>query len=252
MSDIRLLIVDDEPLIRRGIRTMLATMPGVTVLSECGTGADAIQAIGSLPANLVLLDVQLPDCTGLEVVCHVGPERMPLVIFVTAYDEYAVRAFELNAVDYLLKPFDGDRLRSSIERARRRLAADDPTALARRLHALIEPHEHSRRERIVVRQSDHYDFVVVDTIDRIESASNFVQLYCANQTYLVSDTMNNMESKLDPKRFLRVHRQHIVNVERVVAIHPIVNGSYELELRNGVRISSGRQYKGSIQALLRA
>jgi two-component system LytT family response regulator len=182
---------------------------------------------------------------------RVGPERMPLVIFVTAYDDYAVKAFELNAVDYLLKPFDGERLRASIERARRRLAADDPTTLVRGLQALVELKDRGRPERIVVRQSDRYDFVAVDSIDRIESASNYVQLYCANQTYLVSDTMNNMEGKLDPMRFLRIHRQHIVNVERVVAIHPIMNGSYELELRNGVRIASGRQYKASIQALMR-
>ena len=251
MSDMRLLIVDDEPLIRLGMRAALGEMTGVTVLGECGTGADAIQAIASSAVDLVLLDVQLPDCTGLEVVSHFGPEHMPMVIFVTAYDEYAVRAFELNAVDYLLKPFDGERLRSSIERARRRLDAEDPTALVRQLHALIELNDRDRSERIVVRQSDRYDFVTVESIDRIESASNFVQLYCGSQTYLVSDTMNNMERKLSPKRFMRIHRQHILNVERIVAIHPIVNGCYEIELRNGVRIASGRQYKGAIQALYR-
>jgi len=252
MSDIRLLIVDDEPLIRLGIRSAVGKMAGVTVLSECGRGADAIQAMESLPVNLVLLDIQLPDCTGFDVVSHVGAERMPMVIFVTAYDEYAVRAFELNAVDYLLKPFDSERLRSSIERARRRLAADDPTALARQLQALLQLKDHGRPERIVVRQADRYDFVAVESIDRIESASNFVQLHCANRIYLIGDTMNNMESRLDSKRFMRIHRQHIVNVERVVAIHPIMNGTYELELNNGVRIASGRQYKGSIQALMRS
>ena len=252
MSGIRVLIVDDEPLIRLGIRSALEKLAGVTVLGECANGADAMQAISSLPVNLVLLDVQLPDCTGLELVSQVGPARMPMVIFVTAYDDYAVKAFELNAVDYLLKPFDADRLHSSIEQARRRLGADAPSELAGRLHALIELADPGRAKRIVVRQSDRYDFVVVDTIDRIESASNFVQLYCADRTYLVSDTMNNMARKLDPKRFLRVHRQHIINVERVVAIHPIMNGSYELELRNGVRVASGRQYKQSILALMRS
>jgi two-component system LytT family response regulator len=252
MSDIRLLIVDDEPLIRLGIRSALEKMAGMTVLGECANGAEAVQAIGSMPVNLVLLDVQLPDCTGLELVSQVGAERMPMVIFVTAYDQYAVRAFELNAIDYLLKPFDADRLRSSIERARRRLEADVPSELARRLHELLKRADPGRPERIAVRQSDRYDFVAVDTIDRIESASNFVQLYCAEKTYLISDTMNHMASKLDPKRFLRIHRQHIVNVERVIAIHPIMNGCYELELRSGVRVASGRQYKESIQALMRS
>jgi two-component system, LytTR family, response regulator len=169
-------------------------MADVKVLSECGRGADAIHAIESLRVDLVLLDIQLPDCTGFDVVSHVGAERMPIVIFVTAYDEYAVMAFELNAVDYLLKPFDSERLRASIERARRRLAADDPRTLARQLQALVELKDRGIPERIVVRQADRYVFVAVESIDRIESASNFVQLYCAHQTYLISDTMNNMES----------------------------------------------------------
>jgi two-component system LytT family response regulator len=252
MNDIRLLIVDDEPLIRLGIRSILATMDGVTVLGECGRGADAIEAINSRAIDLVLLDVLLPDCTGMEVVSNVGPERMPMVIFVTAYDEYAVRAFELNAVDYVLKPFDAERLRAGVERARRRLTAGESTALARQLRALLELSDDDRPARIVVRQSGRYDFVAVHDIDRIEAASNFVQLYCATRTFLVSDTMKRMESKLNPQHFMRIHRQHIVNMQRVVAIHPIINGCFELELRSGVRIASGRQYKESIQRFIQS
>jgi two-component system, LytTR family, response regulator len=250
MSDIRLLVVDDEPLIRLGIRSGLAKLQGVSVLGECATGAEAIRAIAGQPLDLVLLDVQLPDCTGFDVVNEVGAERMPMVIFATAFEEYAVRAFDLNAVDYLLKPFDEDRLRSSIERARQRLQAFDPKGLARQLQELLKSSGRPLPERIVVRHRDHFEFVPVEAIDWIESANNYIQLHCATKTHLVTDTMSNMEKKLDSRQFRRVHRQHIVNIGRVVMIHPIMNGSYELELRNGVRVASGRQYKATIQELM--
>src|SRR5262245_49115331 len=162
MDKLRLLIADDEPLIRRGLRTALANQPAIEVIAECENGAQAIQEVLSKQPDLVLLDVQMPDCDGLEVVKQVGPERMPPVIFVTAYDEYAVKAFELNAVDYLLKPFDETRLSASLSRARERLASKDFQALAQRFENLVAGSQKPWAERLVVRNNDRYDFVPVE------------------------------------------------------------------------------------------
>jgi two-component system LytT family response regulator len=250
MSNLRLLIVDDEPLIRSGIRAGLARLPDVEVVGECENGNDAIEAILSRQPDLVLLDVQMPDCSGLEVVRRVGPDRMPLVVFVTAYDEYAVKAFEMNAVDYLLKPFDEERLERSVERARERLALRDRAALSRQLHALVEAQRRAYAPRIVVRNGDRHEFVAVDSIDWIEAANNYVLLHCGPKTHLMSETLTAMETRLDPQRFVRIHRGRMVNVSRILAVHSLAGGSFELEMKSGIRLSTGRQFRGAVQALL--
>jgi two-component system, LytTR family, response regulator len=252
MQPLRLLIVDDEPLIRTGLRQGLAKLENIEVLGECGSGAEAVDAIRSQQPDLVLLDVQLPDCTGLEVVRQVGVERMPMVIFATAYDEYALKAFELNAVDYLLKPFDDERLARSITRAHERIERRSDDSLARQLHQLLSAQERGHLERLVVRNGNRYEFVSVDTIDWIESADNYVQLHCGPRALLHSETLSALEEKLDPRRFTRVHRRKIINLSRIRAVHPIVNGTYELEMQNGMRLATGRQYRDAIQTLLRS
>jgi two-component system, LytTR family, response regulator len=252
MQPLRLLIVDDEPLIRTGLRQGLAKLEHIEVLGECGSGAEAVDAILAQQPDLVLLDVQLPDCTGLEVVRQVGVERMPMVIFATAYDEYALKAFELNAVDYLLKPFDDERLARSIARARERIERRSDDSLARQLHQLLSAQERGHVERLVVRNGSRYEFVSVDTIDWIESADNYVQLHCGPRSLLHSETLSALEEKLDPRRFTRVHRRKIINLSRIRAVHPIVNGTYELEMQNGLRLATGRQYRDTIQTLLRS
>jgi two-component system LytT family response regulator len=250
MNSLRVLIVDDEPLIRAGIRSGLTGLAQIEVAAECGSGAEAMQALASMPVDLVLLDVQMQDCTGLDVVERVGPERMPAVIFVTAYDEYAVRAFELNAVDYLLKPFDDTRLRRSVERARDRIHANRQSDLAAQLQALLDSRAKKWPERIVVKDGERFDFVPVDSIDWIESANNYVQLHCGSRQHLLGESLTNLEARLNPARFLRIHRGRIVNVSRILAVHPLLGGTYELELRSGTRLSTGRQYKNAIQSLL--
>jgi two-component system LytT family response regulator len=250
MSNLRLLIADDEPLIRLGVRHGLAGLAGIEVVGECESGEQAMQAILSQQIDLVLLDVQMPDCTGLDVVRQIGPQRMPMVIFVTAYDEYAVKAFEMNAVDYLLKPFDDERLRASIERARERHATRNQSALTQQLQTLLD----TRREwsdRFVVRNTDRYEFVAVESIEWIESADNYVQLHCGTKMHLLGETLTGVQEKLDPRKFQRIHRCRIVNVSRITAIHPMVNGTYSVELRNGTRLTTGRQYKDAIQGLIR-
>ena len=251
MKSLRLLIVDDEPLIRAGIRSGLSALDGVEIVAECASGAEAIQAIRSQHLDLVLLDVQMHDLTGLDVVQQIGPEQMPPVVFVTAYDEYAVKAFELNAVDYLLKPFDNDRLRQSVERARERIAGQIQGLLAEKLQTLLDSRARKWPERIAVRDGERFDLVPVESIDWIESANNYVQLHCGPKQYLLGDSLTSLESLLNPARFLRVHRCRIVNLSRILAIHPMLSGSYEMELRNGMRLTTGRQYKDAVQLLLR-
>ena len=251
MNLLRLLIVDDEPFIRAGIRDGLSMLHDIEVVAECSSGAEAIHALSSEPIDLVLLDVQMQDYTGLDVVERIGPARMPAVIFVTAYDEYAVRAFELNAVDYLLKPFDNERLHGSIKRARERIAEKRQANLSAQLQALLDSRAKKWPERIVVKDGERFDFVSVDSIDWIESANNYVEMHCGSRRHLLGESLSNLETRLNPARFLRVHRCHIVNLSRILAIHPLLSGTYELELRGGARLTTGRQYKTAIQALIR-
>ncbi len=249
MNSLRVLIVDDEPLIRLGIRKDLADAPGVQVVGECECVAEAVEAIRSTTIDLVLLDVQLPDGTGFDVVRQVGPDHMPAVVFVTAYDQYAIQAFEVNAVDYLLKPFDEGRLRASIERARERLSR--PSALVRQLEGLLEAHEIQWAERLIVRNGERFDFVPVDSIDWIESANNYTVLHCRSKDYVFGENLSTLEQRLDPSRFCRVHRCHMVNVSRIVSANALAGGVYELELRGGQRVKTGRQHSDSIRKLLK-
>lgn len=250
MNNLRLLIVDDEPLIRTGIHNDLAEMPAVQVVGECGCVAEAVDAICSQPLDLVLLDVQLPDGTGFDVVREIGPQKMPAVIFVTAYDKYAIQAFEINAVDYLLKPFDEGRLRQSIDRARERMSIQ-PSILIQQLEGLIEAHETQWLQRLVVRNGPRFDLVPVDTIDWIESANNYTFLHCRTTDHLFGDNLASLEHRLDPARFLRVHRGYMVNLSRIVTVHSIAGGVFELELQGGKRISTGRMYSERIRKLLK-
>jgi two-component system LytT family response regulator len=249
MNSLRLLIVDDEPLIRLGIRRDLSGMPAVQVVGECECVAEAVEAIRSTQVDLVLLDVQLPDGTGFDVVRQVGAPQMPAVVFVTAYDKYAIQAFEMNAVDYLLKPFDEGRLRASVERARERFS--QPSVLLRQLEGLIAAQENQWLERLVVRTGARFDFVQVDTIDWIESANNYTVLHCRSKDHVFGESLSALERRLDPATFSRVHRCYIVNVTRIVAANAIAGGVFELELRGGARIKTGRQYSDGIRRLLK-
>ena len=226
-------------------------MPEVEIIGECATGEEAVADIQSRHPDLVLLDIQMPGCTGMEVVRRVGPANMPMITFVTAYDEYAVEAFELNALDYLLKPFDEPRVRATIERALERRNALDNASLAHRLQALLDNGESSRPKRLALKSGDRYELVPVDSIDWIESANNYVEMHCGGATRIFSETLTGLERKLDPQSFLRVHRCRIVNVSRIRAVHPLGHGAYALELRDNMRLTTGRQFRGAVEALLR-
>lgn len=251
-SRLRVLVVDDEALIRRSLCRGLETRDDVEIAGECESGAEAIAAIGDLHPDLVLLDVQMPDGTGLDVVERVGPEHMPAVVFVTAYDDYAVKAFELSAVDYLLKPFDDDRLNRSIDRAKKHILSSRAADLSTQLRSLLEAKAERWPDRIVARTGEHFDLVPVNTIDWVESANNYVQLHCGTKHFLLGETLTSLAERLNPQKFVRVHRGRIVNLSRITAVHPLFSGTYEIELAGGTRISTGRQYREQIQALLKS
>ena len=249
MKKFRLLIVDDEPLIRGGIRDALSDSVDVDVAGECESVTEAVEALRSDNVDLVLLDVEMPDGTGFDVIRQIGSDRMPAVVFVTAYDKYAIQAFEVHALDYLLKPFDQDRLLASIDRIKGRLTTtDDPLAV--RLEALIQARTPQWQQTLVVRKGDRFDFVSVATVDWIEAANNYAVLHCGPVDHVLGETLTSLESKLDPVKFLRVHRSTIVNYARIIAAHTMTAGVYELELRGGIRIKTGRQYRDRIRKLL--
>jgi two-component system, LytTR family, response regulator len=253
MRTLRVLIADDEPLIRLGIRRALTAMPGITVAGECGAVADAVASIERDAPDLVVLDVQMPGGTGLDVVRALGASRMPPVIFVTAFDAYAVQAFEVNAVDYVLKPFDPERLQAAVERARTRIAGEGRPDVAARLEALLAAHTAAAQpaDRLVIRNGERFDLVPVDSVDWIEAADNFVHVHCGGARHVLGETLTSLERRLDSRRFLRIHRSRLVNRSRVVAIHVLLGGAYELELRDGTRVTSGRNYRDAVQQLLR-
>jgi len=244
------LIVDDEPLIRRSIRRVVTAREDTVIAGECETGTQAKAAIREHRPDLVLLDVQMHSGTGLDVIEQIGPENMPAVIFITAYDDYAVQAFEWNAVDYLLKPFDDDRLNRSIDRAKQKISAGLQSELADQLRSLLGMKQERWPQRLVVRSGERFDMVQVQSIEWIESANNYVQLHCGTKQYLMAETLTNLAERLDPKQFMRIHRGRIVNTARVVAVHPLFSGTYEIQLRDGVKLTTGRQYRDQIQAFL--
>jgi two-component system, LytTR family, response regulator len=246
---VRVLVADDEPLARERLRTLLAREDWVEVVGECPDGTHAIDAIGRLQPDLVFLDVQMPGASGFEVIDAVGPAHMPLVVFVTAYDQYALRAFDVHALDYLLKPFDRDRFQEALLRARQQLERRPSGDLERRLLELVQdlkPSAH-RLERFVIKSGGRVFFVRADEIDWIEAAGNYVKLHVGGEAHLFRETMNALESQLDADIFFRIHRSHIVNIERVKELQPWFNGEYVVFLRSGTRLTLSRGYREKLQ-----
>jgi two-component system LytT family response regulator len=249
---IRALVVDDEPLAREGVLLHLAGEPDVEVVGECGDGESAVAAIRELAPDLVFLDVQLPGLDGFEVLDRVA-DPLPAVVFVTAYDRHALAAFERHALDYLLKPFDAARFARALERARAELTRRDREILGREvLAALRELREKpAYLERVAVRTAGRYVFLRLDEVDWIEAAENYVRLHVAGRGFLLRETMSGLEAKLDPDRFLRVHRSAIVRIDCLQALEPLPGGDWAAVLRDGTRIASSRGYRERIEELIR-
>lgn len=246
----RVLIVDDEPIARRGLRRLLAAESDVEIVGEASSGTAAVDAIAELTPDLVLLDIQMPEMGGLEVVATVGPAQMPAVVFVTAYDKYAIEAFDLSAADYVLKPVDPERLGRALARARQRLVAGGQGELEERLLRVLESARALQPERLVVRSAGRIRFVEIEDIDRIHAEDNYVRIYAAGSTYLARETVGAMEARLDPTRFLRIRSSTIVQIARIREIRPLSNGTFELHLHDGARVISARRFRHRIEKLL--
>src|SRR5215475_7753559 len=232
MSGIRVLIVDDEPIARKGIRRLLDEAPHVEIVGECGDGAEAASAIRKQSPDLVFLDVQMPELDGFGMLEKVGVEEGPEIIFVTAYDEYTLRAFDVHALDYLLKPVNPERFHKALGRARARLQNKSSEKLNGRLLALLENYRREERvaARFAVKTPQGALLVDADEVDWVEAAGNYVSLRVGAKAHLLSETISGMESRLDPRKFLRIHRSRIVNVERIKLLRPLFHGEYEIAL----------------------
>ncbi|HMG73550.1 MAG TPA: LytTR family DNA-binding domain-containing protein [Pyrinomonadaceae bacterium] len=251
MPKIRTLIVDDEPLARRGIRAQLDEEADIEIVSECRNGLEAVAAIEEQSPDLVFLDVQMPELDGFGVLEAVGVDLMPVVIFVTAYDQYALRAFEVHALDYLLKPVDAERFASALQRARKQIEHHNVQDLNQRLQSFLDDVQAKQKftERLVIKSSGRIFFLNVQEIDWIEAADNYVRLHVGRDSHLLRETMNHLEKRLDPDRFLRVHRSRIINLRQIKELQPLFRGEYDIMLQDGTRLESGRGYRDKLQKL---
>ncbi|MBV9958100.1 MAG: response regulator transcription factor [Acidobacteria bacterium] len=251
MTKIRTLIVDDEPLARERIKRYLGAEGDIEVIGECANGRDAVKAVGELAPDLLFLDIQMPELDGFGVLEAIGPQQVPAIIFVTAYDKYALRAFDVHALDYLLKPFNRDRFGRALQRAREQLEHDKLGQLDQRLLSLLEDlkTEHKYLDRLVVRSVGRVFFLKTDEIDWIEAAGNYVRLHVGREAHLLRETMNRLEAKLNPDKFLRIHRSTLVHIDRIKELQPLFSGDYTVILRDGRQLTLSRSYRDKLLEL---
>ncbi len=246
---IRAIIVDDEPLGRERIRTLLADDPDIEIVGESSDGRRAVASIAKLKPGLLFLDVQMPEMDGFEVLESIASAEMPVVIFVTAYDKYAVKAFQVHAFDYLLKSFDRDRFKEAVRRAKTEIAKGRDRRLDERLASLLEDLQERRPmpERLVVRSGGRILFLRIEEIDWIEAADNYVSLHVGRDSHLLRGTMASIEERLDSRKFLRIHRSTIVNLDRVLELSPLFHGDYAVRLRDGTNLTLSRSCREKLQ-----
>ena len=246
------LIVDDEPLARRSIRKLLKAFPDFTVAGECGDGASAITAIREHRPDLLFLDIQMPESDGFQVIREVARDAMPVTIFVTAYDRYAMQAFEAHALDYLLKPFSEERFRDAVEHARRTLELGQQQAPTRQLAALLEQlsKKNDYLDRVPIPQKGRFLFLNVRDLEWIEAEGNYLRLHGSGTSYLLRGNMTDMERKLDPARFMRIHRSTIVNLQRIREIQPWFRGHHRVVMNSGQELKLSRYQKDKLRRLL--
>jgi two-component system, LytTR family, response regulator len=246
---LKVLIVDDEPLAREGLKLMLGSDAHVT---EARNGREAVARIRDDRPDLVLLDVQMPRMDAFGVVAAVGADKMPVVIFVTAHDQYAIRAFEISAADYLLKPVTEERFRIAFERARSRICAARPDEAARQLSTVLDAIANPRRylSRLAIRSGERTIFLPIHEVEWIEAAQNYARVHAGEAAHLLHVPMNTLASSLDPERFLRIHRSYIVNLQHVKQLWTLSHGQYVVELTSGERLETGRTYGQTIRSLL--
>ena len=259
-NKIKVLIVDDEPLARRGIWQLLEQEGDFEVVGEGANGYEAISAIQKLSPDLVFLDVQMPLLDGFSMVEKAGSENLPKIVFVTAFDEYAIRAFEANALDYLLKPIDTVRFQETLRRVRLRMSETKTDEIDNKLAAILSELASTKLgagsgdylERFAVKKAGRVYFVSASEIGWISSDGNYVELHTRSKTHLLRETMDGIEQKLDPKKFLRLRRSTIVSIEQIKELHPLFNGEYAVILKDDTELSSSRHYRQNLDILLKS
>jgi two-component system LytT family response regulator len=257
------MVVDDEPLARQRIEDLLAHEANIAIVGSADNGRAAVDAIRSLSPDLLFLDVQMPGMTGLEVARTIGPDDMPVTIFVTAYDQHALQAFDVAALDYLVKPFDDDRFAEALRRARRAAELRDAGELQERLRTMLgqempavpsapQPAVSASHylQRVPVESRGKVQFIAVDDIDYIAASGPYAELVVATRRHLIRETMQSLEERLDPARFMRVHRSAIVQLDRVDTLHRGAGGDYELQLKDGTRVRVSRSKREELERRL--
>lgn len=268
-TPLRVVIVDDEPAARRGVVLLLARHASVVVVAEAGSGGEAVAAIRRESPDVVFLDVQMPGGDGFEVLRQLQPGTLPVVVFVTAFDHYALKAFEVNAVDYLLKPYEDERFHAAVEHACGLARLRSAQSVEQRLARLLEFVERSPRgagaagegsgaspegysDRILIKSSGEIHFLKVDEIDWIEAEGDYMKFHASGKSLLLRETMARLEARLDPRRFVRIHRSTIVNIDRVRKLSPTFIGEYAVVLNDGTKLKLSRGYHERLQELLKS
>ena len=252
MTKIRAMVVDDEAMARERVVGMLRQEQDIELIGECSDGQQAVDAINTQHPDLVFLDVQMPACDALRRHREGGRRQDAGVVFVTAYDEYALRAFEVHAIDYLLKPFGKERFQQTLQHARAHVERRRAGDLGKRLMALVQDikPEPQKLDRLVVKSGGRVFFLRTEDIVWIEAAGNYVRLHLGDDSHLFRETMNGIEARLDPRRFVRIHRSRIVNSDRIKELQPWFNGEYVVVLQNGTRLTLSRGYREKLQERL--
>ena len=249
--NIRTIIVDDEKLAREKIRRFLRDEDDVEIINECFCGTNAVKLINEHKPDLVFLDIQMPELDGFEVLQNIEPDKMPSIIFVTAYDKYAIQAFEVHALDYLLKPFDKERLQMALERARKHLEQGQKEKIDERLISLLTDlkTEKDYPDRLILKTAGRIYFVKTTDIDWIEAAGNYVKLHIGDTSHMLRETMTRIEEKLPSNKFLRIHRSRFVNVDRIKELNPLFSGDYLVTLQDGTEFTLSRNYHNRLKRL---
>ncbi|HEX8265646.1 MAG TPA: response regulator [Pyrinomonadaceae bacterium] len=266
---IRALIVDDEPLARQALLVMLNNDPQMEVIGECRNGREAVKAIREQLPDIVFLDIQMPGMDGFEVIEQVGVNSMPVTVFVTAFDKHALRAFEAHALDYLLKPFDRERFNNALSRAKTIIRQQKLDKMSESLFAVVNDMKFAAEsssqsgnrnpaapgagepiDRVAIKSRGRVYFLKTEEIDWVEGAGDYLSLHAGSQSHLIRESMGNFYAKLDPQKFLRIHRSAIVNIERIKDIRPLFKGEYDITLTNGKRLNSSKSYRHHLQKLI--
>jgi two-component system, LytTR family, response regulator len=246
----RTLIVDDESLARERLRQLLQENLEIEIIGECSDGQQAVEALEKERPDLVFLDIQMPELDGFGVLETIRTEPMPVIVFVTAHDQFALRAFEVHAVDYLLKPFDRERFNIALEHALEQVKQRGRSGLSEKQSAVLAELKPPKPvERMAVKSGGRVFLIKVDEVDWIEAAHNYVELHVDKQTHLLRDTLNAVEARLSPEKFVRISRSVIVNIDRIKELQPLFYGEYTVILHNGARLTLSRRYRDKLQQL---